>query len=224
MSAPLLAAYGAAGGTPPATMESLRVLADGTARAIVGSPWPDGRPLDEAGLYETALAPADLDVVTALASDDALRSAAGEHGPIRGDSGARSISLGEDLTIRWGPFADLPGAVTEAEQRLREILARVREHPVAVLRLRAGEEIELSNPGSRPIRYAVELRVGDGGNLSAFHAAQPLAPGPSDETLGPGETRRVEGQGMNVFARGALEIAVDDRPLPLDVFVVSQSG
>lgn len=225
MSAPLLAAFGAAGGAPPATMESLRVLTDGTARAIVGSPWPDGRPLDEAGLYETTLEPADLDAVRALVDDPQLRATGGEYGPIRSDSGARSISLGEDLTIRWGPFADPPAPVLVAEARLRDVLTRVREHPVAVLRVRGGDEIELSNPGRRAVTYGVQLRVGDGDNLSAYHAATPVPAGPSHGELGPGETVRVAGgQGRNVFARGALEIAVDDRPLALDVFVVSQSG
>ncbi|HEX5621149.1 MAG TPA: hypothetical protein VFX51_22180, partial [Solirubrobacteraceae bacterium] len=151
-----------------------------------------------------------------------LRAAAGEHGPIRGDSGTRSISLGEDLMIRWGAFADPPAAVTTAEANLREVLARVREHPVAVLRLRDGE---LSNPGSAPVTYRVEVRTGDGDNLSAYHAATPDPSGPSHGELGPGEARRIApGQGRNAFARGALEIAVDDRPLALDVFVVSQSG
>lgn len=220
MSAPLLAAYGAAGGTPPATMESLRVLEDGTARAIVGSPWPDGTPRDEAGVYETTLAPDDLDAVRALANDEQLRAAAGEHGPIRGDSGARSISLGEDLTIRWGAFADPPPAVQAAEAQLRDVLARVREHPVAVLRLRDGE---LSNPGSAPVSYRVEVSSGDGDTLAAYRAATPT--GPSHGELGPGETVQItSGQGRNAFARGALEVAVDDRPLALDVFVVSQSG
>ena len=216
----LLVAYGAAGGAPPATMESLRVLADGTARAIVGSPWPDGTPLDEAGVYETTLAPGDLEALRTLADDEPLRAAAGEHGPIRGDSGARTISLGEDLTIRWGAFADPPSAVTAAEARLRDVLARVREHPVAVLRLRDGA---LSNPGTQPVSYRVELRTGDGDSLAAFHAATPT--GPSHGELGPGETVRIDpGQGRNAFARGALEVAVDDRPLALDVFVVSQSA
>jgi hypothetical protein len=222
VSAALLAAYGASGGAPPATMESLRVLADGTARAIVGSPWPDGTPLDEAGVYETTLAPDDLEALRHLVHDEQLRAAAGEHGPIRGDSGARSISLGEDLTIRWGAFADPPPAVRTAEAQLRELLAGVREHPVAVLRLRDGE---LSNPGTEPVTYRVELRTGDGDNLSAYHAATPVPSGPSHGELEPGETRRVAGgQGRNAFARGALEVAVDERPLALDVFVVSQSG
>lgn len=224
MSATLLAAFGAAGGAPPATMESLRVLADGRARALVGSAWPDGTPLDEAGLYETTLAPEDLEAVRALAADDALRAAGGEYGPIRADSGVRSISLGEDLTIRWGVFAEPPAPVPAATRRLRELLARVREHPVAVLRLRPGE---LSNPGTRPVRYGLQLRIGEAADgvprLSAYHAATPIEGGPADDTLGPGETRQIPGEhGGTVFARGALEVAVDERPVPLDLFLVSR--
>jgi hypothetical protein len=199
-------------------MEALRVLEDGTARAIVGSPWPDGRPLDEAGVYETTLAPGDLEALRALTQDQDLRAAAGEHGPIRGDSGGRSISLGEDLTIRWGAFADPPPAVTAAEARLREMLARVREHPVAVLRLRGGT---LSNPGSRPVSYRVELRTGDGDNLSAYHAATPV--GTSHGELRPGAAVTApSGRGSAAFARGALEAIVDGQPLALDVFIVAR--
>lgn len=218
MSARLLAAYGAAGGAPPATMESLRVLEDGTARAIVGSPWPDGTPLNEAGVYETTLTPDHLDAVRAIARDEALRAAAGDHGPIRADSGVRTISLGEEATIRWGAFADPPPAVLAAEATLREVLARVREHPVAALRLSEGE---LSNPGREPISYRVELRAGDGDTLSAFHAATPV--GSSDGELGAGESVRAPaGQGSSAFARGALEVPVDGRPVALDVFVVAR--
>jgi len=218
VSAPLLAAFGVAGGRPPATMESLRVLADGRARAIVGSAWPDGARQDEAGLYETTLAPDDVNVLRALVADDALRSAGGEYGPIRADSGARSIGIGEDLTIRWGAFAEPPAPVIAAAERLRDVLARVREHPVAVLRLRAGDPIELSNPGSRPVRYGIQLRTGD-----AYDAAAPLDGGPDDEVLAPGDTRRIRnGGGRPVFARGALEIVVDEAPVPLDLFLVAR--
>jgi hypothetical protein len=218
VSVPLLAAFGAAGGRPPATMESLRVLADGRARALVGSAWPEGRRQDEAGLYETTLAPDDLGVLRALVADDALRSAGGEYGPIRADSGARSIGLGEDLTIRWGAFAEPPAPVLAAAARLRELLERVREHPVAVLRLRAGDPIELSNPGSRPVRYGVQLRAGE-----AYDGATPIDGGPGDDVLAAGETRRIpDGRGQAVFARGALEIVVDEQPVPLDLFLVAR--
>jgi hypothetical protein len=222
MSARLLIAFGAAGGAPPATMESLRVLEDGTARAIVGSPWPDGRPLDEAGLYQTLLSDADLAALRDLAGDESLRATGGEYGPIRADSGASSLSLGEDITIRWGAFAELPAPVPAAVATLREVLARVREHPVAVLRLRAGDPIELSNPGTQPVRYGVQLRAGDGDNLSAYHAAVPISA--ADGALGPGETVAVggDGQGRSVFARGALEVVVDERPLALDAFIVAR--
>ena len=218
MSAPLLAAFGVAGGRPPATLESLRVLADGRARAIVGSAWPEGTRQDEAGLYETRLAPDDLAVVRALVADDALRSAGGEYGPIRADSGARSIGLGEDLTIRWGAFAEPPAPVVAAATRLRDVLARVREYPVAVLRLRAGDPLELSNPGSRDVRYGVQLRTG-----AAYDSATPLEGGPADDVLAPGQSRQIaNGSGRPVFARGTLEIVVDEKPVPLDLFLVAR--
>ena len=52
MTAPLLLGFSVSGGSPPPTLESLRVFADGYARAIVAGAWPDGEPQDEAGLYE----------------------------------------------------------------------------------------------------------------------------------------------------------------------------
>jgi hypothetical protein len=218
VSAPLLAAFGVAGGAPPATLESLRVLADGRARAIVGSAWPEGTRQDEAGLYETTLSPGDLDLLRALVADEALRSAGGEYGPIRADSGARSIGLGEDLTIRWGAFAEPPAPVIAAAARLRDLLVRVREHPVAVLRLRAGDPLELSNPGSQAVRYGLQLRAGE-----AYDSATPLEGGPGDDVLAPGESRRIpNGSGQTVFARGVLEVVVDEQPVPLDLFLVAR--
>jgi hypothetical protein len=229
VSAPLLAAFGVAGGAPPATMESLRVLADGRARAIVGSAWPDGSPLDEAGLYETTLGDAELERLRALAGDEVLRAAAGEHGPIRGDSGRSSISLGEDATILWGAFAQPPEPVGAAVAELRALLARVREHPVAALHLRLGDgALELSNPGPEPVRFALQVRLGPAEPatppLSAFRAAAPVS-AETGERLAGGERRtvRIDADGAGTaYASGALEVAVDGRPVPLDLFLVAR--
>ena len=72
MSAELLIAYARSGGAPPATLESLRVHADGSARAIVTNAWPDGAPQDEAGLYETTLGDDAVAELRALAADTRL--------------------------------------------------------------------------------------------------------------------------------------------------------
>jgi hypothetical protein len=251
VSAPLLAAFGAAGGAPPATVESLRVLADGRARALVGSAWPAGTPQDEAGLYETTLAPGELEAVRALAADDALRAAAGEHGPIHPDSGRSSLRLGEDVRIRWGANAEPPEPVLAAAARMRRLLATVREHPVAVLRLglrveTEGLAFELSNPGREPVRHSVVLpgteppRVavlapGDADGplpLSTYRAAVAVTAERCEDELAAGATRTVPATArlelapgehdLVAFARGALEVRVDGRPVPLDVFLISR--
>jgi hypothetical protein len=87
-----------------------------------------------------------------------------------------------------------------------------------VLRLTSGEAIALSNPGTRSVRYGVQLRAGE-----AYESAAPLDGGPTDDVLEPGETRRIpDGRGRTVFARGALELIVDERPVPLDLFLVAR--
>lgn len=168
----LLAAFGTAGGRPPATLESLRVGADGRARAIVGAAWPHGSPQDEAGLYEELLDDGALDALRGLAERPGLRLAAGEHGPIRPGSGRSSLVVaGADdeppIEVAWGAFAQLPAAVGEAEAQLRAVLARVREHPVMALRLgvepagdgapggRATIALTLANRGRRPLAHAL---------------------------------------------------------------------
>lgn len=186
-AAPLLAAFGAAGGMPPATLESVRVCADGHARAIVGSAWPDGDPQDEAGLYETQLEPAELEAVRALAGDRALRALAGEHGPVRADSGRSSLSLGDDadgeaVKIVWGAFAKPPDPLPAAVAALRRILAIAREHPVAALRLAVELDGEpgkdgvplvftLSNPGREGVRHSLMLQGAEAPRVAVLPAS-----------------------------------------------------
>lgn len=168
--APLLAAFGASGGMPPATLESVRVLSDGRARAIVGCAWPHGEPLDEAGHYETVLGESELASLRALAADPALREGAAEHGPIRPGSGRSSLSLagagGDTVKIAWGAFAELPAAVTVAAATLRRVLTTVREHPTAVIKLeldvtgQPGPEglaivVTLANRGREPVAHSL---------------------------------------------------------------------
>ena len=129
MSADLLIAYTRSGGAPPATLESLRVHADGSARAIVTNAWPDGAPQDEAGLYETTLGDGVVAELRALAADPELLGLPASLGEVRSGSGETGLSLaGERKT--WGAFAELPDAdCSAAEARLRELLAAVRRAP-----------------------------------------------------------------------------------------------
>lgn len=186
MSAPLLAAFGAAGGVPPATLESLRVFTDGGTRAIVGSAWPDGAPQDEAGLYATQLGEDELRALRTLAADRTLRALDPEHGPIHSDSGRSSLSLagpdGETFEIAWGAFAKPPDPLPAAVATLRRILAIVREHPVAVLRLAVGLDGEtgpdgvglaftLSNPGREGVRHSLLLQGAEAPRVAVLPAS-----------------------------------------------------
>jgi hypothetical protein len=251
----LLAAFGVAGGAPPATLESLRVHADGRVRAIVGAAWPAGQRQDEAGLYETTLAPDERAALAKLAGDGELRALAGEHGPLHADSGRSSLSLaapgGAAVEIAWGAFATPPEPLPAAVAALRGILARVREHPVAVVRLGLEHEgdalaFTLANPGRERVRHSLllagtePLRVAavsaDPPPPAAYRAGVPatLLDAPlDDDVLEPGAARRLRastavtpaaGERLVAFARGTVELAVDGEPLALDAFLVAHQA
>ena len=247
MSAELLVAYTRSGGAPPATLESLRVHVDGSARALVTNAWPDGAPQDEAGVYETTLGDDVLAELRALVADPELLALPASLGEVRADSGETSLSLaGERKT--WGAFAELPASLRAAEARLRELLSEVRRHPRAAVRLelasRGGGELELAvtSTGSEPVRSSL---------LVAGHPAPRVArvdrelPRPvplrlyrdaielelnetlDGEPLAPGETRRViarapEGAGpLLAFAPLTIELPANGDLVALDGFLVA---
>ena len=160
MSADLLIAYTRSGGAPPATLESLRVHADGSARAIVTNAWPDGAPQDEAGLYETTLGDDVLAELRALAADPELLGLPASLGEVRSDSGETGLSLAGERKS-WGAFAELPAPLRAAEARLRELLGEVRRHPRVAVRLelarRGDDQLELAvtSIGSEPVRSSL---------------------------------------------------------------------
>jgi hypothetical protein len=244
MSADLLIAYARSGGAPPATLESLRVHADGSARAIVTNAWPDGAPQDEAGLYETTLGDELLAELRALAADPQLRGVPAELGEVRADSGQTSLSLaGEDTT--WGAFSELPAPLLAVEARLRALLGEVRRHPRAAVRLaltrRGDDQLELavSSTGSEPVRSSLLVtppraaRV-DGElpqpvplRLYREAAELELAETLDGEPLAAGETRRVRarapgGSGaLLVFAPLTIELPANGDLVTLDGFLVA---
>ena len=127
----------------------VQVLTDGHAQAMVASAWPRGTPLDEAGLYECELDADQLERVRSFARR--TRSCArrpGEHGRPR-RLGPRFVKLGNDGTkIAWGAFVTPAPAVADAVSAMRDMLAAVRRHPVAAVRMalvrNAGLELEQS--------------------------------------------------------------------------------
>jgi hypothetical protein len=247
MSAELLIAYTRSGGAPPATLESLRVHVDGSARAIVTNAWPEGAPLDEAGLYETRLGGDVLAELQELVADPALRDLPAELGEVRADSGQTSLSLAGEGTS-WGAFTDRPAPLRAAEARLRELLAEVRRHPRAAVRLelapRGETELELTvtSTGSEPVRSSLLVagypapRVArvDGElprpvPLSLYRDATELelAETLDGEPLAPGETRRViarapEGSGpLLLFAPLTIDLPANGDLVALDGFLVA---
>jgi hypothetical protein len=213
----LLVAYSVSGGSPPPTLESLRVFEDGTARAIVTAAWPRGAPQDEAGLYETQVDPEPLRRLVAGLSP-------AEHGPIRADSGRSSITLGENGgKVVWGAFATPPPEAAT----LRSVLEEVRRHPVAIVRLELdGTELALSNAGREPVGISlVRPRVaafdGDGPpTLAVYRAAAEVAPLP-DGPLAPGERRSVPIDASAGAAFATLTVELPDSP-PLAGFLVAR--
>jgi hypothetical protein len=244
MSADLLIAYSRGGGAPPATLESLRVHADGSARAIVTNAWPDGAPQDEAGLYETTLGVDVIAELRALAADPRLRGLPASLGEVRSGSGETGISLAGERK-RWGAFAELPAPLLAAEARLRELLAEVRRHPRVAVRLelerRGDSELELAvtSTGSEPVRSSLLVTPA---RVARVHDDLPrpvplrlyrdahvlsLAATLDGEPLAPGETRRVrarapEGSGpLLVFAPLTIELPADGDLVALDGFLVA---
>jgi hypothetical protein len=247
MSADLLIAYTRSGGAPPATLESLRVHADGSARAIVTNAWPDGAPQDEAGLYETRLGDDVVAGLRALAADRELLALPAELGEVRADSGQTSLSLaGERKT--WGAFAEPPAPLQAAERRLRALLAEVRRHPRAAVRLelaaRGGGELELAvtSTGSEPVRSSLLVAGGPAPRVARVDGDLPrpvplrlyreaaeleLAETLDGEPLAAGETRRVvarapEGAGaLLAFAPLTIELPANGDLVALDGFLVA---
>lgn len=247
MSAELLIAYTRSGGAPPATLESLRVHADGGARAIVTNAWPDGAPQDEAGLYETRVGEDVLAELRALAADPQLLGLPASLGEVRSDSGETGLSLAGERKS-WGAFAELPPLLLAAEARLRELLAAVRRHPRAAVRLALAPhgdvelELAVTSTGSEPVGSTLLAAGGPAprvvrveGELARpvplrlyreaaeLELAEPLDGAP----LAPGETRRVrarapEGAGaLLAFAPLTIELPANGDLVALDGFLVA---
>ena len=129
---PLLGAYSVIGGSPPPTLESLQVFTDGNARAIVtGAGRAASRWTRPGCTSPRSIADRCAALIAGLS--------AGEHGPIRADSGRTSIKLGEDGgKNRLGRVRDARRPRRPGE--LRTVLDAVRRHPVAAVRLEFAED------------------------------------------------------------------------------------
>jgi hypothetical protein len=233
VSADLLTAYAVGGGIPPATSETLRVYENGVARAVVGNAWPFGAPQDEAGSYEQRL---DRDEMAALrATLDQVPGVAEPPGPIVADSGRCWLRFGDGRELAWPTTAPPPEPLVLLVERLRDLLAHTRLHPLGALAVAleppvpapAGAPlalgIRLINPGREPIWLAqlddpgrIRVRAtavdGDPGghpDLERLMAAEPLAVEPGDvpAQLAPGEHVTIAGR-MSIPTAGGWRLDV----------------
>lgn len=208
MSGALICAYAVGGGIPPATYEALRVHADGTARAVVGNAWPFGAPQDEAGSYEQRLDSAELTALARAVAD----APAAPSTPSTADAGRCELQLGDDRRILWPMSSRPPDALVPLVERLRELLAATRRHPVGAIAVgleppaaaTAGDAfglgLVLHNPGAEPVgldggQVRVRATTADGGgapDLESLVAAEPLDVALPAE-LGAGERRTILG-------------------------------
>ena len=103
----LLASFAAAGGAPPPSHEVVRVLRDGSVRALAGTVWPGLGPISEAGAYAFELDGAALAELERLAE-----AAAGEEldGPLRVGLGAVRARRRRRGAAALEPVRDAAGA------------------------------------------------------------------------------------------------------------------
>ncbi len=157
--------YGVGGGAPPASAELLTVEPSG-ATYLTGHPWPMQPPFDEIGTYA---APVGDDAGELAALLDGLRGRGAElrSAPGFADAGLESLTVAwqdEELDLVWSP-PRRPAPLEPVVVALRELITRLREHPVSVLRAtRAHTGLQLENRGTEAIALdrAAELWVGDG--------------------------------------------------------------
>ena len=156
MSADLVLEYSSGGGAPPANSESLRINKDGGVVYIVGNALAAGEPMDQAGLYQMRLPPADLADIENSVSESALLEMRENYGPVRADSGFSALRLfkeGRAKNIGWGPFAKTPQSLDLFVSRLNPIIQSARSHPSQVL----SAELIVQKDGVQPGKSFVEL-------------------------------------------------------------------
>jgi hypothetical protein len=229
LSGPLLIAYAIGGGIPPATYEALRVYEDGVARAVVGNAWPFGAPQDEAGSYERRLPSEETAALARAVSEIPLPTAPAAPGPLPADSGRCELLLGDGRQVVWSTTEPAPEPLAAVVERLRDVLASTRRHPLGALALTlqppaaaaAGAPfalgLALRNPGHEPIALAppaevrvlataAEGEVGGRPDLEALVAGEPLAVA-VPATLGPGERHTVTGR-LSITTAGRWRLDV----------------
>jgi hypothetical protein len=202
-----LAIFAATGGSPPQSQEVVRVARDGTARALIGSAWPDGLAADQAGAFGWTLDAADVEGLAGL-----LAAVGPEErfGAPSADAGGFLLER-DGREVRWGPYDEIPEALAAVAQRFAELRAEARENPVAAVRLTlepcGGEELGfvLECRGAEPVTVTVapnavsalvlpeSAGTGPAGIL-ALADAQPVAAGAAGPAeLAPGDSLRLSG-------------------------------
>jgi hypothetical protein len=217
MSAELLTAFARGGGSPPATSETLRVYVDGTARAVVGNAWPLGAPQNEAGSYEQRLAPDELTALAQLAG-----AVAAPPSPVPGpaDAGRCELALPGGRRAAWPMHAPPPGDLGPLVDRLRELLAATRRHPLGALALAVEElELRLRNPGTEPVGLVpdrLQVRATAAGNGAPRAVAIDPAALPAELAPGADTTLADAPAGVGVVVRLDAVVPYEGAPLRLE--------
>jgi hypothetical protein len=125
------------GGTPPPSYEMVKLYEDGTVKSLVGNAWPQGRPQNEAGIYEMSLAHEDLVSIQQGIRSSRLFRAQKTYGQLYADSGKELLRLftgRAEKTIKWSPYAKLAPEIEALRNRLLDILNQSKQLPVNVVR------------------------------------------------------------------------------------------
>jgi hypothetical protein len=202
-----LAIFAATGGTPPQSQEVVRVARDGTARALIGTAWPDGLAADQAGAFGWAIDASDVAELAALVAAVGPEE---RFGAPSADAGGFLLER-DGRQVRWGPYDEVPEALAEVARRFAVLRAVAREHPVAAVRLSLepgdGEELGfvLECHGAEPVTVTVppnavsalvlpeSAGTGPAGIL-ALGDARPVAAGTAGPAeLAPGTSLRLSG-------------------------------
>ncbi len=206
----LLASFAAAGGAPPASYELVRVLRDGTVRALAGTAWPGFGPASEAGVYEFALDGAAVADVERLAGDPGLEREL--DGTLESGSGRLVLGLSGGRKLRWDPFTTPPAPAAALAEALQALLGEARGHPLAAVRLDiAATPREIGYTFTALGREPVELTVPGAAWARVVEAPEPPTDPPpiawvreavGVETEGGGSARLAPGETLAL--RGAL--------------------
>jgi hypothetical protein len=125
--------YSLSGGMPPETLEVFWMHPDGLAEYVTGNPWPAQPPFNTIGHFRTTLTRQEQDGLSQLLREQA--SAQMGIPSLSADAGAeafRAFVDGRVIEATWNPNSSPPVRLP-LQGRVRQLIARTRDHPVSTL-------------------------------------------------------------------------------------------